>query len=149
MVKSWKNFCQDQEKDKVYPLLPLFFFFSCCLGPHLQHKEFSRLGVKSELQLPACATVMALWDPSCLCNLHHSSWQHWIFNPLSKAKNRTCIHKVTSRDFNPLSLNGNYQLSPLLFSIVLEIPTYCNQRKKRKKGIQIVKEVKLSLQMPW
>jgi len=34
-----------------------FFFFFGFLGPHLQHVEVSRLGVKSELQLPARATA--------------------------------------------------------------------------------------------
>ena len=28
-------------------------------------------------------------DASRVCNLHHSSWQHWILNPLSKDRNRT------------------------------------------------------------
>ena len=30
-----------------------FFFFFAVLGPHLQHMEIPRLGVKGELQLPA------------------------------------------------------------------------------------------------
>ena len=30
-------------------------------------------------------------DPSRVCDLHHSSWQHWILNPLSKASGRTHI----------------------------------------------------------
>ena len=49
-----------------------FFFF---LGLYLQHTEVPRLGVKSELQLPAYATATATPDPSCICNLCHSSWQ--------------------------------------------------------------------------
>ena len=28
--------------------------------------------------------------------LHHSSWQHWILNPLSKARDQTCILRDTS-----------------------------------------------------
>ena len=36
-------------------------------------------------------------------------------------------------------------LSPLLFNIVLESPSYSYQRRKRNKGIHIKKEVKLSL----
>ena len=36
-----------------------FFFF---LGPYLQHMEVPRLGVKSELQLPAYTTVTATPD---------------------------------------------------------------------------------------
>ena len=37
------------------------------------------------------ATAMATWDPSCVCNLHHSSRQCWIFNPLSEAREWTYI----------------------------------------------------------
>ena len=33
------------------------FFFAFFLGPHLWHMEVSRLGVKTELQLPAYATA--------------------------------------------------------------------------------------------
>ena len=42
-----------------------------------------------ELQLPAYSTATATRDPSLICNLHHSSWQCWILNPLSEARNRT------------------------------------------------------------
>ena len=45
-----------------------------------------RLGVELELQLPAYATATATPDLSCVCNLHHSLWQCWILNPLSKAR---------------------------------------------------------------
>ena len=44
----------------------------------------SSIGVKLELQLPAYATVVAMPDPSCVCDLHHSSPQCQILNPLSK-----------------------------------------------------------------
>ena len=40
--------------------------------------EIPRLGVELELQLTAYVT--ATQDPSCTCDLHHSSWQHWIPN---------------------------------------------------------------------
>ena len=30
-------------------------------------------------------------DLSCVCDLHHSSQQCQIFNPLSKARNQTCV----------------------------------------------------------
>ena len=59
-----------------------FFFFFFFLGLPLQHMEFPRLGVWSELQLLAYATATAMWDPSCICDLHHSSWQCQILNPL-------------------------------------------------------------------
>ena len=53
--------------------------------------EVPRLGVESELQLPAYTTATAKPDPSCICSLHHSSWQCQILNLLSETKNRTCI----------------------------------------------------------
>ena len=48
--------------------------------------EFPRLGVKLELQLLAYTTATAMPDLSHVCDLHHSSWQHWILNPLSEAR---------------------------------------------------------------
>ena len=64
----------------------LFKFFSVFFGPHTQHMEVPKLGVKSELQLPAYATAATTLDPSCFCDLHGSSQQHWIFNPQGKAR---------------------------------------------------------------
>ena len=67
-------------------------FFLVFLKSHLwrlRHMEVPRLGVKSELKLLAYTTATATQDLSCLSNLHHSSWQHWILNPLSEAKDQT------------------------------------------------------------
>ena len=44
--------------------------------------EIPRVGVESELQLPAYTT--ATQDPSHLCDLHQNAQQSWILNPLSK-----------------------------------------------------------------
>ena len=76
------------EKKKVRTLYFLFFLFFFCLlsfvflGPHPQHMEVPRPGVKLDLQLPAYAYATAKPDPSCICHLHHSSQQcqsltHW------------------------------------------------------------------------
>ena len=64
-----------------------FFFFPFFLfrAAHVTY-EVSRLGGKLELQLPAYTTGTAMQDLSRFCNLHHSSWQCWILNPLSKAR---------------------------------------------------------------
>ena len=59
--------------------------------------EVPRLGVESELQLPAYTTATARSDPSHVCNLHDSSWQCWILNPLSKARNQ--IHNLMVRSW--------------------------------------------------
>ena len=63
----------------------------------MQHMEIPRLGVESELQPLAYTTATAIPDPSLVCNLHHSSRQHWILNPLSGARDRTCILMVPSQ----------------------------------------------------
>ena len=67
------------------------FFCLVFLEPHPQHTEVPRLEVKSELLLlaTATATATAIPDPSCICDLHHSSGQHRILNPLSKARDQT------------------------------------------------------------
>ena len=49
----------------------LYIYLFCFLGLHLKLVEVPRLGVELELQLPVYAT----WDPSCICNVHHSSQQ--------------------------------------------------------------------------
>ena len=79
-----------------YWLIFFVCFSFCFLGPHLQHMEVPRLGVKSELQLTAYTTATATQDWSSVCSLHHSSWQHWIPGPLRKAKDKTHILINTS-----------------------------------------------------
>ena len=60
--------------------------------------ELPRLGVESELQVQAYATAIAIatatWDPSCVCNLYHSSWQCWILNPLGRAREQESLVQV-------------------------------------------------------
>ena len=69
----------------------VFVFVFDFLGPHPQHMEVPKLGVESELQWLACATATATWNRSHFCNLHHSSQQHRIPDPLSKARDLTHI----------------------------------------------------------
>ena len=77
-----------------HPDLLLLFFF---LGLYLQHMEVPRVGVESELQLPTYPSATATWDLSLICDLHHSSRQSWIFNPLSEAKDWTLNLMVPCR----------------------------------------------------
>ena len=79
-------------EDSLFSLL----FMSLLIFPpgcflHLWHVEVPRLGDESELQLPACTTATAVPCPSCVCDLHHSSQQHQIHNPLSKTRDQTRI----------------------------------------------------------
>ena len=74
----------------------LSFFFGF-LRLHPWRMEVPRLGVESELQLPASTTATAMRDPSHICDLHHSSWQPWVLNPLSKARDRIHFLMDTSQ----------------------------------------------------
>ena len=74
-------------------ILSNFFSF---LGLHPQHMEVLRLGVESELQLPACATATAMPDLSHVGNIHCSLWQHQVLNTLSRARNWTHILSETT-----------------------------------------------------
>ena len=70
-------------------LVPVFFLFRA--APHLQRMKAPRLGIKSELQVPASTTATA------------SSWHCRILNPLSKARGRTRSLMDPSRFHNLLS----------------------------------------------
>ena len=81
------------------PFVCLSFLCLFCfvfLGLHLQHMHVPKLGVESELKLPAYTTATAPWDPGCVCSLCHSSRQCQILNPLSGARDQTCILMDTS-----------------------------------------------------
>ena len=69
----------------------IFYLFFCFLGPCPRHMEVPRLGVKLEPQLLAYTTATTTRDPSHVFDLHHSSQQWWIPNPLSKSRDQTCI----------------------------------------------------------
>ena len=74
-----------------------FIFIFCLLGLHLRHMEVPSLRVKSELQLLAYTTATETWIPSRVCNLHHSSRQRQILNPVIEARDRTRNLMVPSR----------------------------------------------------
>ena len=93
---------------------PPSVMFSVFLGPRLWHTDVPRPGVRSELQLPVYTTATAIRDLSCLCDLHHSSQQRQILNPLSEARDRTPILMDTSYVLNPLSHSGNSRICALI-----------------------------------
>ena len=91
----------------------LCIFLSSFLPPSLPsflsllpYMEAPRLGVELGQQLPpAYATATATQNPSCICDLRCSLWQHRILNPLPE------MESVSSQTLcwvlNPLSPNGN------------------------------------------
>ena len=83
--------------------------------------EFPKLGVESELQLPAYATATAMQDPSYIGDLHHSPQQHQILNPLSEARDKTVSSWMLARSrfVNHWAMMG----TPLE---ILKTPPYLN-----------------------
>ena len=61
--------------------------------------QVPRLGGELELQLLATATTTP--DLSCICKLHHSSWQCQILNPLGEAR----VGSLQWELLGPLSFN--------------------------------------------
>ena len=80
---------------------------------------------------PAYARATAMPDPSRICDLHHSSGQHRILNPLREARDRTCNLRDASQicfccaamgtpDFLFLILGGNrLYINPLWVNFFL------------------------------
>ena len=77
--------------------------------------EAPRLGVELELQLPAYAIATAAWDLSHICDRHHSSWQCWILNPLSGARDPTHHLLVPSKIHSHCTTMGIPRLSFIFF----------------------------------
>ena len=78
-------------------LFYFILFYFCFLGLHPWHMKVPRLAVASEVQPLAHGTAATTWDPSHICDLHQSSQQHWILNPLSEARDQICNFMVPGR----------------------------------------------------
>ena len=85
--------------------------------------EVPRLVVKMELQLLAYVTATATKDPSCVCKLHHSSWQCRILNLLSEARDQTYNLIVTSQIHFHCATTGTPLFSFYGHTCSMEVPT--------------------------
>ena len=81
--------------------------------------EVPRLGVESELSLPAYARATATRNLGHICDLHYSSQQCQLLNPLSKARDWTYTFMDTSWVYNLLSHNRN---SPQVLLVMVSGP---------------------------
>ena len=88
-----QNLPSPKQSSVAYYCFFFFFFFRAIPATY----RGSSLGVESELQLPAYTTATAMQDPSRVCDLHHSSQQRQILNPLGEARDWTCNLVVPSR----------------------------------------------------
>ena len=87
-----KNACTRIQEYSIEVFFVCLFFWGHTSG----NMEVPRLEAESELQLPAPTTATAMQDLSRICDLHHSSQQHQILNPPSKARDGTHILMDTS-----------------------------------------------------
>ena len=137
LVKKWRGGTEEESSKKYFKCIlkgtiaihvftylmeekdwNSFFFFSF-LGPHLRHMEIPGLGVQSERLLPTYTTATAAPDLSHICELHYSSWQRQILNPLSEARDLTCnlmvpswirFHCTTAGTLRTGSLNYRFEV---------------------------------------
>ena len=107
--------------------------------------EIPRLGVKAKLQLLAYTTATATPEPSHICELYHSYWQHQILNPLSEARHRTCtlmdtspVHYSCATRAPPMNLISNmlnfqvdffFWLKKIFFQLFSSIVTLYNKQE--------------------
>ena len=100
VLSKWPYYPRKSTDSMQIPIkLPIAFFFSFFVfwGPHLQCMEVPRLGVELELLPPAYARASAMPHLSRICDLHHSSQQCQILNPLNEARDQTCNLMVSSQ----------------------------------------------------
>ena len=102
--EACKHYLKQMINDKLTSNWKKIFFI---LWLHLWHINIPRLGVESELQLPTDATATGSWDLRHICCLKCSLWQHWILNPMSKARVQACILMDTNQVCNLLNQKGN------------------------------------------
>ena len=99
----------------------IYWFIFVFWGPHPQNMEVPRLGVKSELQLPAYATATATQDPSCICNLPHCSQQCCILNPVREARVEPTSTWVL---VGFVSAVPQWELTLINISVFMPVPCY-------------------------
>ena len=96
----------DLERFQNFSLFFIYFsFFRVVPVAYGSSQARDQIGAAAEAYATATATPDP--DPSCVCDLHRSSRQCRIINPLSRARDRTRILMDTSQVLNMLSHNGN------------------------------------------
>ena len=79
--------------DKAYLSLTLFFFFlsfcffTAAIAAYGDSQARGPIGAVAASYAGATATL----DPSLVCNVYHSSWQYWILDPPSEARDQPHI----------------------------------------------------------
>ena len=109
----------------------VFSFFFFCLfvfyrAPPLAFGGSQARGLIGAI-VAAYTTATATRHPSHVFDLHHSSWQHWILNPLNKARDWTCNLVVPGRIRFLCAMTGTPWASILTSDIIkFKLSTECN-----------------------
>ena len=118
-----------------------FFFFFCSLGPHWRHMEVPRLGVQLEQWLLSYTRATATRDWNRIFNLHQSSWQCQILNPLSEAKDWTLNLMVTDQIHFRCATKGTPSMtsywSEARYDLVWKSPWVLEINKDCLTGVQV------------
>ena len=91
----------------VFVFFSFFFFFRAI--PAVYGSSWAKGRIRAAAA--GLARAIATRDPSLTYDLHYSLQQWQLLNPLSEARDQTCILMNTSRFCNLLSHNGNSQQS--------------------------------------
>ena len=76
----------------------VFFFFCLFRAPTAAHGGSQARGLIGAIAAGLHHNHSSAGsEPSRVCNLHHSSWQRQTLNPLSEARDGTCVLMDASR----------------------------------------------------
>ena len=99
-IKVWFILLNFSSTCSIYRYVYICIYLSFdLLGLHLWHMEVPRLGVQSELQLPAYTTATTTQGLSRICDLQHSSDWSRTLNPQDEARDQ--IHILTETTSGP------------------------------------------------
>ena len=96
-------------------LMLFFFFFSLFRAAPMAFGSFQARGRIRTAAASLYHKATATRDPSLVCNLHHSLRQRWVLNPLSKARDQTCIFVDTS--WVHITAEPRWELFMLIFKM--------------------------------
>ena len=126
---DFKEICLTLKMKMKFDNMILISFFCVCVCVYLSRATpmghgGSQPEVQLELQPLACAIATATPNLSRICDRHHSPQQSQIPNPLSKARDGTCVLMDTIGSVNGWAKTG----SPFFFFLRATPTTYGGSR---------------------
>ena len=103
-----------------WPVISFFFNICTC-----DVWKFSLARGQIRVAAAACTTATATPNQSHICNLCHSLWGCLILNPLSKARNQTCILTETMSLLTHWATTGTSQKKKKMMSCLVLVSGWC------------------------